>query len=569
MSVNSALSIGRSALAANQAALEVAGNNLANAANTGYTRQSASLASAGSVEIKPNTFIGAGVKLQAVARQVDEALNARLRAAVGDQRSAETRSDLLSQIETIHNALGETGLANRLDNFFNAFSELANNPTDAALRRLAVEQAVSVAGYVQGVRGDLTNARVQLDDRLQGQVDQVNSKLEQIGVLNAEIAAAEAGRGNANGLRDERDRLLAEVSERLDVSTNVLDSGMMNVHLGGISLVAGDQVRQLDVEFTAGDDGSALAARLRLDDGTFLNPASGTIGQLVAARENDLLPAVDALDEFAGAMIFQVNRVVSQGQGEAFFDAATADYAVDDPTLSLTNADAGLDFTPSHGSFDIHVTQRSTGQRQTTRVQVDLDGLGGPDMTLNDLAAQLDAVDRVNASVDAAGRLRIASDSAEYRFSFSDDSSGALAALGINTLFAGHNASDIAVNQRVADDPKLLATTANHVAGGNATALAVAGLRDKALDDLGGQSLTEMWSAHVEDYAVRAERASLDADSASTIVDSLQNQRDAVSAVSIDEESIDLLAFQRAYQGAARFITVVDEMMQTILAMAR
>lgn len=570
MSLNSALSIGRSALAANQAAVEVAGNNLANAASAGYTRQSAVLASHGSVEIQPNTFVGTGAKLQKIVRQVDEALNTRLRAAVGEQAAAQTRSDLLSQVESIQNALADTSLGSRLDAFFNAWSELGNNPADDALRRLAIEQSQSVAGHVQGLRNDLTRTLNQLDDRLTGQVDQLNSQLEQIGSLNRQIAVAESGRGAANGLRDQRDQLLADVAERLDISTNELKDGSVNVLLNGISLVTGDQVRGLKAEFRAEGDHDQLTVRLRLaEEGTFVDAQSGSIGELIQARQRDVIPAITTLDDLAGNLIHQVNRVVSQGQGETAYRQLRGTTEVEDPAASLSNMFADLPSAPKHGSFEVHLTQQSTGQRNATRIPVDLDGLGGPDTSLNDLAAQLDGVANLNASVDARGRLVLETSSDDFRVSFAEDSAGVLAALGVNTLFTGRNAAGIGVNAQMSADPTRLPTAADHVPGGNATALAVANLRDRALPEVGGPSVTEQWSAHVEDYAVRAERAALDTESAGTIVESLDAQREAVSGVSVDEESIDLLAFQRAYQGSARFVTVVDELMQTLLGMAR
>ena len=120
-----------------------------------------------------------------------------------------------------------------------------------------------------------------------------------------------------------------------------------------------------------------------------------------------------------------------------------------------------------------------------TLVQVDLDGLNGNDTSLDDLAAALDAVDGISASI-TAGKLRVSADSSDVEFSFSQDTSGALAAVGVNNFFTGSDARDIAVNAALKTKPSLLAAAKNGNAGDNQTALAIAGLESAKLAALFG-----------------------------------------------------------------------------------
>jgi len=570
MSLTSALSIGRSGLAANQAALETAGNNLANVATPGYTRQSAVLRAASPIEAGPGTFLGTGVRVQSIIRNIDAALESRLNTATSDRSAADARHDLLSQVEAIHNDLSDTGLSSRLSEFFNAWSELANNPSDASLKTMVVQRGSTIASYLQSVHKDLVDARNQLDDQLRSEVGQADALLDQIADLNRRIANAEGGQGGANSLRDERDQLIRELSEIISVSTVHQDSGSTDVFLGGIPLVIGATNRGLDIEFTS-DDAQQFQAKLRVSqDGTFVNTPSGSVGALMAAREEDMVAAIETLNSFTGSLIEQVNRVHSQGQGEQLFNTTTGTYTVADTAAALTHADAELDFVPAHGSFKLHVTQQSTGTRQTHQINVDLDGIGGADMSLDDLVAAINATGAdVTASTTVDGRLKIDADSSDFKFSFSDDSSGVLAALGVNTFFTGKSGLDVGVNQALVDQPHLLATTANHVDGGNATALAIADLQQTELEALGGLSLPELWSRHIQDYAVRTSQAELQTQTSATIVESLTAQRSAISGVAVDEEAIDLISFQRAYQGSARFLSVVDQLMDTLLGLVR
>src|SRR4051812_43866020 len=130
MSLGGALQIGRSGLLASQAAIEVAGQNLANVATKGYHKQTARLAPAGEQELRRGIFLGRGVQVQEILRQVNEGLEGRLRGGIADESSAQVQQDVLSRIEALQNELSDTDLSSQLSTFFNNWSELANTPND-------------------------------------------------------------------------------------------------------------------------------------------------------------------------------------------------------------------------------------------------------------------------------------------------------------------------------------------------------------------------------------------------------------------------------------------------------
>jgi len=145
--------------------------------------------------------------------------------------------------------------------------------------------------------------------------------------------------------------------------------------------------------------------------------------------------------------------------------------------------------------------------------------------------------------VTADGRLSITADSGDFAVSFSDDTSGVLAALGVNTFFVGKDAFDIRVNSLVADSPRLIAAAASSASGqnpgDNSNALAMAGLRDQQLTELNNLSLTQHWNAHVEQFAVRQAQARQQFQSASVIHEGLSSQQQSISGVNADEEAIE------------------------------
>jgi flagellar hook-associated protein 1 FlgK len=196
--------------------------------------------------------------------------------------------------------------------------------------------------------------------------------------------------------------------------------------------------------------------------------------------------------------------------------------------------------------------------------QVNVDGNA---MSLDDLIADINgAVPNVTAGTGLGNVLSLTA-ATGHEISFSDDSSGALAALGINTFFTGQTAATMGINQTIENDPNMVAAGAGLVAGSNDTALAIADLQNAPIEALNDRSLREFWQDSVNSLAVKTSAANLTADSSALVRDSIGAQIQAVSGVSLDEESINLLTFQRQFQAAARFIAVIDETLQTLLNM--
>ncbi|MDB5294370.1 MAG: Flagellar hook-associated protein 1, partial [Phycisphaerales bacterium] len=512
MSLVGALNIGRQALAAQQAAIQTTGNNISNAGNADYARQVTSLSATRDQRVQSGIFVGTGVQVDAIRRQVDDALEGRLRAATSDSESAQVVQQQLGQVESVLNELGDGDLSTKMSAFFGAWSNLANKPQDAGLRQVVVQNGQAVAGWLNDARGQLNDLQTTIDQRLPDLVNQADSLATQIAGLNETIATAEGGQGIANGLRDQRDAVVKQLSALMDVKTVEQPNGVLNVYVGSEPLVMGTDNRGLTVVQTGTADAPVPEVRFKSNLGT-VSLKTGQIGGLLAAREAVDSVAADT-DAVAGSLIYELNKVHAAGQGLAGFDAVKATNLVADPTAALNDEKAGLDHPSANGSFVVHVKDKSTGLVTSTLIKVDLDGVGGNDTSLNDLKTALDGVAGVNAAVDSAGQLSVSADSSAVELSFSQDSSGALASLGVNTFFSGKNATDIAVNQAVKDNPSLLAAAKNGQAGDNGTARLIAALETQPVAALGGQSLTERYEGTANRVASAAAAAKTDAEAA-------------------------------------------------------
>ena len=315
-------------------------------------------------------------------------------------------------------------------------------------------------------------------------------------------------------------------------------------------------------------DGEVVTEVFIKEDGSAVDISSGELGARIEFINNTLKQSIDQLDTITGQLVFETNRLHSQGQGTTLLREAVATNTVTDTTAALSDLElTELPFKASNGSFDISVVSEATGQASTTTVNIDLDGIDPTnDTSLDDLAASLNAIAGVTATIDPTGKLEIAASSANNRLSFSNDTSGVLAALGVNSFFTGSDAYDIGVNDVIKADPTLLAAAQDRLPGDNRNALALSALRDQPLSALQGLSITRAWSKEVETVGIELAQANDDQEAFAVVRENLQSRQAAVSGVNADEETINLLAFQRAYQASARFITVVDELTQTLLS---
>ena len=576
MSLNSALNIGRSALTASQIGLQVSGNNLANASTPGYSRQSAFFSPASSQVIGNGIALGRGVVTDAVRRQVDNALQYRLFNSLSTESAALQRSSVYTGVESAIGELSDNDVSSGLSSFFNTWSERANLTKSSAS---VVQEGDRLAALMRRQRSSLTQLRDTLDNQIGASVAQADALMTNVAQLNIQIGNAEGTGAEASTLRDQRDQAISELAKIMDVS--VVDNGPqgLTVLVGSEPMVVAGTSRGLSMTRENDANGNVQVIVRTKDRPTTVVPREGQLGAMLAGRTEAVDEATDALDTLAANLIFQVNKLHSTGTNASGLTSSTGTLkvAVADRTRALNDPNnlslSSLPFAATNGGFSITVKQPNSSQTSTVRIGVDLDGLtaaGLPgtadDTTLEDIRAALDAVDGVSATITSDGKLKIDAD-AGVEFSFTDDSSSVLAVLGVNSYFTGSDASTIGVREDLISNPESLAVgrVVNGTFVENATALGMADLLESSLTDLKGRSISSFWREKVSSIGTKSAGAAMDATAAGDVRESLENQRAAVSGVSTDEESLNLMAFQRQYQGAARLISVADQMFDSLL----
>jgi flagellar hook-associated protein 1 FlgK len=571
MSLTSSINIARSALTTSQLGLQVSSMNMANAANPAYTRQIAMLQAIRGRVSDPYQ-IGQGVAVTEVRRQIDEALQRRLWAGNSAEHASAQQYGILSQLETILNEGTEFDMSSQLSGFFNTWTEATTLlDSEATIRN----QGEAIASFIRNMRSDLTTQRRQLEDQIDAQVLRADSILDEIASINRTITESEIGDAEASGLRDQRDALVTELAQLMDVTVVETNSGAYDVYSGSTPIIQGARNRGIEINRVTDDNGE-LSVRVEVAaDSTPLPVNGGSIGGLLASRDGAIDATLEKLDTLASQLIFEVNKLHSTGINQSWLrsSSATLQIPTGDQTLALNDPNndtfADLPFAAVNGGFKITV-RNENGSIETRRIDIDLDGIDntgaagyGDDTSAEDIRAQLDAIDGINASFDSTGKLQITAD-AGYSFGFSEDTSGALAVMGVNSFFTGDNAADIAVRE---DVEVMLGRLEGDQFVANGTAKLIGALGDEAVSGLNEISLKKFWSQHATDIATQSATSRNKANADTLIRESLDAQRASVSGVSIDEESINLLSYQRQYQGAAQVITTAQEMFDTLLAL--
>jgi flagellar hook-associated protein 1 FlgK len=562
MGIYSAFSIGRTALVANQAALEVIGNNIANASTPNYSRQVPIMVPGPS--LNTGMHLGTGVRLESIRRVYDSAVESRLRDAISNGQSTQIQQQMLDRIEALYSETTDTDLSTALTTFFNSFSELANDPQNLGVRTIVVENCRQLADLIKSMRDGLDTLRKEADYSVRVTAAEINRLSREIADLNVQVLSAEEGQvGSAPNLRDQRDAKIRELAELIQVRAVELDNGQTNIIVGNQVLVDGRYYRELTTKIIEDRNLGVYEVRFA-DNDELVALTGGALQGHVASRDSWAGEQVDSLDQLAQALIFEANLLHAEGIGLIEQRVVRSENFVLDAAAVLNSVDAGLFNKPRHGSFLIHVTNAVSGMTETSVVTVDLDGLGADD-SLSSLAAKLDALDNVTSYVDATGHLVIEGSTSEIRLSFTEDSSQVLACLGVNSLFTGYDSVTIGMSSAVQADPRLLAAGLTSQAGDNGNALRLAGLADTPLASLGNTSLLDYHNQAATRLAVNTAAARSSNEAVQAFLSTMNDEREAISGVSLDEEAVSLIRYQKAYTAAARYMSTLSELLDEIM----
>ncbi len=474
-----------------------------------------------------------------------------MRTANADSSGSAVESQTYQSLETLLGELGNNSLGSSLTSFFSSINNVLNSPDDVSQRNLAVLAGQTLTQNLNTLAQQATATGQNLDQQVAASTGTINQLVQQIGQLNVQITQTEGGNPNSSpavGLTDQRSEDLTQLSNLININVTQQSDGSLSVYTGGNYLVFGGLTQQVkavqsDVNGTTVNNLEFVQTNVPLD------PTSGQVAGLINARDQIVGGFLNNLNSFTNTLSFEFNKVYASGQGLTGYQSVTSQNSISDPTASLDAA--GLANPPVNGSFDIEVNDPTTGQTQTTTINVNLTGQGG-DTTLNSVVQQLNAVSGVSASINSQGQLTIAATAPNQQIAFSNDSSGFLASMGINTFFTGTTALDLGVNSTLASDPSKFAASQSGIGQDTTNAVQLAGFYDQSLSSQNGSSLSDLYNQMAEGLTENSAQSQAAASGYQTYQETLQGQSQAVSGVSIDEETINMLSYQRQYQASAQ-----------------
>lgn len=566
MSLFGAIQIGGSTLQAMQIGLQVVGNNIANANTPGYVREEAVFKPA-PVQRIGGLVLGLGVQVDSIVQKLDKFVQDRLVGAKGDTANAEVQEQTYRELETVMNALsGSVDLNSALTGFFNSVQEVMKDPGNAATRNLAVGKGVTLTEIINDLSGRVSDVQSQLDKRVTSDANEINDLTEQIRKLNIQISSTEGGDSSASeagGLRVTRQQAVDRLSQLLTIHVSEQPSGGISVAVGGDFLVFEGQRRAVTVD-RGSQNGVATGVIRFADTNGKVQTTGGEVGGLYASRDQIVGGFLNRLDDLAGTLAFEFNKAFSQGQGLVGFQKLSSVEAVHDSNAALDAA--GLPFSPTSGTFNVIVHSKGGDTTHTDQINVSLDGLD-EDTTLASLAQQLDAIDGISASISANGTLQLKSDTSDIEFAFSGDTSGTLAALGLNTFFTGSTAANIGVNAEIKgiDNAGKFAASSDGIGNGSGNAVRLAAFMDQPLSSASNSSLSDLYNQLINDVTQGSSVSQSVAEGYRTFEGTLQAQEQAVSGVSIDEEAVKMLTMQRIYQASAKYIQTVSDLLDMLV----
>jgi flagellar hook-associated protein 1 FlgK len=557
------LSIGSKALLTQQKGIYVTGNNIANVNTPGYTRQRLNMSS----DVPVNSSIGllgTGVTATGVERIYQRFLGGQINNETQSLGKWEANKDMLERAEMIFDESGGYGLNQIMSEFWTAWQDLSNNPSGSVERTILVAKSEMLAETFSKNYQDLQTVQKEIDTMVKGAVEEINSLSEKVVNLNQKIIQIEAGGEAANDYRDQRDLVLNQLSELIDIDSFEGANGGVTVSVGtGQPLVEGTNAYRLSTqvnEFGHQDVVWVDAANNTLSITDSID--GGKLKGWLDARDLDIRDYLNELDTMAQRLMEEVNGLHAGGYGldgstgNDFFTGSATASGVLDSQLTITAQDGGA------GNLSVTLVAGGTAGSESVTT----------DPVTGDIRIAIE--DGVSTRAQIAAALQGQPAIATVAAAAPPDTAWTLGA-GTDTvaLAGGASAANMQVNPAIVLDEQLIAAAAGFNAvpgdkpGDNSNAVAIANLQNSLTMNGNSATFGAYYESFIGEVGHAVQQAGSYYDHQDQMVHQLENYRESISGVSVDEEMVNLVKYQNAYQAAAKLITTADEMMQSVLDM--
>lgn len=606
MGIFSTLHTGVSGLKASELQIATTGNNISNANATFYTRQRVVQTTNGYYTTN-SVQVGMGTAVESIVRLHDEYSYFKLKNASTGVEYTKYMDQTLKEIAERFPDLQKTGILNNLENYNNAWNNFASNPTESAAKISLIKTSQTLTESINNAFSTLSQIQKRVNDDVKLNVDEINRIAEEIATINKQIYSQEAlFTDHANELRDRRDELELTLSKLVDsvaskneiVQYNRLDTTIKNpgkhynLSIEGYTIVDGinfhpltldyddknqgyniyyqtpdEKIRNLTSKITGGQLGAALDLRGRV--------YSKTQGKF---QDGIVQSYMNSLDSFSKTMINETNNLYASSAKNSLVSDYLDNLQGDIPLLNY-------DRTLQVGSFDIVIYDEKGDEKVRKSINIDVN------TTINDVLGQLtsntddnndnnttnDVDDHINASFSydektQSGLFQINAKNG-FKVAIEDAGTNFSGAFSIGGFFSGKDASTLRVKDTIFEDPNTLRASKSGVDSGNDMANELLQLQynkvnfynsDGTIDSL---TLEEYYRKFTGKIASDGENNNVIHASNETLYNSVYAEYQSKSGVNTNEELAALIQYQASYGAAAKIVTTIDKMLDTLLGL--
>ncbi|EPE9018578.1 flagellar hook-associated protein FlgK [Campylobacter upsaliensis] len=606
MGIFATLHTGVTGLKASEVQIATTGNNISNANATFYTRQRVVQTTNGYITTG-GVQVGTGTAIESIVRLHDEHAYFKLKNASTQQEYTGYLGQVLEEISQRFPDLKNTGILNNLENYNKAWNDFASNPNENATKIALVNATKTLAESVNEAHSTLKKVQQKVNDDIKSTVEEINRIGEEIAHINKQIYGEEAlPTDHANELRDRRDeleltlsKLVSAVASKNEIvqdnrfEQTITDPGHhYNLSIEGFSIVDGVNFHPLKLDYddknksysiyyqTPDEKIHDLTAKLKGGQlGAQLDLRGRDYDKLEGAYDNGILQGyIDSLNTFSKTLITETNNLYA---GSAK-NSATSDY------LEGLTGDVPLmnyDRTIQAGTFDIVIYDEKGNEKVRKSITIDVT------TTMNDLMNQIkantddngnknnqdDVDDFINASFSFdsksnSGLFQINAKNG-FKVSLEDKGTNFAGAFSVGGFFSGSDASDIRIKDSLLNDPSTVRASKNGVDSGNDMANQIIQLqynkvsfynKDGTIDEL---TMEEYYRKFTGQIASDGENNNVIHKSNMTLYNSVYAEYQSKSGVNTNEELAALIQWQSSYGAAAKIVSTVDQMLDTLLGL--
>ena len=611
-----AIEIGKRSLMAHSTQINTAGHNISNADTEGYSRQRVQIKTFDPI-YRPDLSreeragqLGQGTSVESVTRLRDELLDQRIVAQTNQETYWTTREKYYTMIEQVYNEPDEISVRANMDKYWQSWQELSLYPESQAARQAVVTRGDTLAESIQQRYTALSGIGTLINGDIEATVRQINSIARQIGEINNEIVKVRAMGDNPNDLLDRRDLLVEKLGGLANITTDTRDNDEFMVHLNGNILVQGHIARQFDIEPMTDNNGYSRV--IWADTGNTVQVTGGTLGALIELRDVDIRSEVQSLNTMTMNFADLVNDVHRAGIG--MNNVSGLDFFVQRPFVTSVSGSYDRD---GDGVDDHSYIFRFTGTNELNpQEKVGLEGvmtLSGKSGTISVPYHATDTIEEVVARInDSDGEvkayldrenhlvlkattaqsmenpdfvIRHVEDSGMFLASYSGilQGSGAESAYdfaradAVSALRGGFAVAPvlnpsgyIAVNDAIKGDVLSVAAAyptnqGKSMIGDGRAAVEIAAIRNTSVMIGKDRTFDDYFASSVTNVGLKGEQAEMNMLSQNAIMNDLRDLRDSISGVNIDEELAEIIKFQHGYNAAAKFVSVIDSLLDTVI----